>query len=49
MGSIKAMKIKLDVYRLVSEVGWEIYPVAHRDVDQESISCAISVGIVFVT
>ena len=41
--------VGIDVYRLVSEVGWEIYPVAHRDVDQESISCAISVGIVFIT
>jgi len=41
--------VGIDVYRLVSEVGWEIYPVAHRDVDPESIPCAISVGIVFVT
>ncbi len=40
--------VGIDVYHLVSEVGWEIYPVAHRDVDPESISCAISVGIVFV-
>ncbi len=40
--------VGIDVYRLVSEVGWEIYPVAHRDVDPESIPCAISVGIVFV-
>ena len=41
--------VGIDVYRLVSEVGWEIYPVAHRNVDPESIPCAISVGIVFVT
>ena len=41
--------VGIDVYRLVSEVGWEIYPVAHRDVDPKSIPCAISVGIVFVT
>lgn len=41
--------VGIDVYRLVSEVGWEIYSVAHRDVDPESIPCAISVGIVFVT
>ena len=41
--------VGIDVYRLASEVGWEIYPVAHRDVDPESIPCAISVGIVFIT
>lgn len=41
--------VGIDVYRLVSEVGWEIYPVAHRNVDPESIPCAISVGIVFVS
>jgi len=41
--------VGIDVYRLVSEVGWEIYPVAHRAVDPESIPCAISVGIVFIT
>ena len=41
--------VGIDVYRLVSEVGWEIYPVAHRHVETESIPCAISVGIVFVT
>ena len=41
--------VGIDVYRLASEVGWEIYPVAHRDVDPGSIPCAISVGIVFVT
>lgn len=40
--------VGIDVYRLVSLVGWEIYPVAHKDVDPESIPCAISVGIVFV-
>jgi predicted metal-binding protein len=40
--------VGIDVYRLVSLVGWEIYPVAHKDVDPQSIPCAISVGIVFV-
>ena len=40
--------VGIDVYRLVSEVGWKIYPVPHKGVDAESIPCAISVGIVFV-
>jgi len=40
--------VGIDVYRLVSLVDWEIYPVAHRDVESQSIPCAISVGIVWV-
>lgn len=41
--------VGIDVYRLAVLIGWEIYPVAHRDVDPKSIPCAISVGIVFIT
>lgn len=41
--------VGIDVYCLVSKVGWEIYPIAHKDVEPESIPCAISVGIVFIT
>ena len=40
--------VGIDVYNLACRVGWDIYPVAHRSVDPESISCAISVGIVFI-
>lgn len=40
--------VGIDVYDLVARVGWEIYPVAHADVDPDSIRCAVSVGIVFV-
>ncbi len=40
--------VGIDVFRLVTEVGWDIYPVAVRDVDPDSIGCAISVGIVFI-
>ncbi|GFP30212.1 DUF2284 domain-containing protein [Candidatus Hakubella thermalkaliphila] len=38
----------IDAFGLAAKVGWEIYPVAHKNVDQDSISCAVSVGIVFV-
>ena len=40
--------VGIDVYNLVCQVGWDIYPIAHPDVDPESIPCAISVGIVFI-
>jgi len=40
--------VGIDVFRLVTEIGWEIWPVAVRGVDPDSIGCAISVGIVFV-
>jgi len=40
--------VGIDVYRLVTEVGWEIYPVAHRGVDPDAVPCAISVGLVLV-
>ena len=41
--------VGIDVFGLAIKLGWEVYPVAVRDVDPESIGCAISVGIVFVT
>ena len=44
--SMEAMGI--DVFGLVSSVGWEVYPLAHRNVDPASVACAISVGIVFI-
>jgi len=40
--------VGIDAYRLATEVGWDIYPVAHRNVELSSIPCAISLGIVFV-
>jgi predicted metal-binding protein len=40
--------VGIDVFRLVTEVGWDVYPVAVRGVDPDSIGCAISVGIVFI-
>jgi len=40
--------VGIDVYRLVTEAGWDVYPIAVRGVDPDSVGCAISVGIVFV-
>lgn len=44
--SMEAMGI--DVFALVNKVGWQVYPVASREEDPDSIPCGISVGIVFV-
>jgi predicted metal-binding protein len=40
--------VGIDVFNLAAKVGWDVYPVAVRDVDPGSIKCAISVGIVFI-
>lgn len=38
----------IDVFRTVTKAGWDIYPVAARGADPDSIGCAVSVGIVFI-
>lgn len=37
----------IDVFRLVTKVGWDIYPI-YRSVDPEVVPRALSVGIVFI-
>jgi predicted metal-binding protein len=37
----------IDVFRLVTKVGWEIYPI-YRSVDPKTVPRALSVGIVFI-
>ena len=37
----------IDVYRLVTRVGWEIYPI-YRSVDPKAVPRALSIGIVFI-
>jgi predicted metal-binding protein len=37
----------IDVYRLVTKVGWDIYPI-YRSVDPKAVPRALSVGIVFI-
>ncbi len=40
--------VGIDVFDLAARAGWDVYPLAHREVDPESIPCALSVGIVFI-
>jgi len=40
--------VGIDTYGLATKVGWDIYPIASRYADPDSIKCAISVGIVFI-
>jgi predicted metal-binding protein len=40
--------VGIDVFDLVTRVGWDVYPIAARGVDPDSVGCAISVGIVFI-
>jgi predicted metal-binding protein len=37
----------IDVYRLVTKVGWDIYPI-YRSVDPKEVPRALSVGLVFI-
>ena len=37
----------IDVFRLVTKVGWDIYPI-YRSVDPKGVPRALSVGIVFI-
>ena len=39
--------VGIDVYGLVTRVGWDIYPI-HRSVIAENVPRALSVGIVFI-
>ena len=39
--------VGIDVYGLVTKVGWKIYPI-YRSVDPKLVPSAISVGIVFI-
>ena len=39
--------VGIDVYRLVTKVGWDVYPI-YRSVDPEAVRRALSVGIVFI-
>lgn len=39
--------VGIDVYGLVTKVGWEIYPI-YNGVDPKLVPCASSIGIVFI-
>jgi len=40
--------VGIDAYRLATEVGWSVYPVAHPHLELDSIPSAISLGLVLV-
>jgi hypothetical protein len=39
--------VGIDVFRLVTKVGWDIYPI-YQTVDPKAVPRALTVGIVFV-
>ena len=39
--------VGIDVYRLVTKVGWDVYPI-YRSVDPKAVRRALSVGIVLI-
>ncbi len=38
----------VDVFGLVTKIGWEVFPLAAKEPNPEAIPCAISVGLVFI-
>ncbi len=40
--------VGIDVFSIATKVGWEVYPIASKYADPESIKCAVSIGIVFI-
>jgi len=40
--------VGIDVFDLITKVGWEVYPIASKYADVGSIKCAVSAGIIFI-
>jgi len=40
--------VGIDAFDLIARVGWDVYPIASKYADIDSIKCAISVGIIFI-
>ncbi len=40
--------VGIDVFELITRLGWDVYPIASKYTDPGSIECAVSVGIVFI-
>jgi len=40
--------VGIDVFKTITQIGWDVYPIAHKDVELDSIKCAVSIGIVFI-
>lgn len=40
--------VGIDAFDLITRVGWDVYPIASKYADTDSIKCAVSVGIIFI-
>jgi predicted metal-binding protein len=40
--------VGIDAFDLIARVGWDVYPIASKYADPDSIKCAVSVGIIFI-
>jgi hypothetical protein len=40
--------VGIDAFDLIARVGWDVYPIASKYADIDSIKCAVSVGIIFI-
>ena len=40
--------VGIDAFDLIANAGWDVYPIASKHADPDSIKCAVSVGIIFI-
>ena len=40
--------VGIDAFDLIAKAGWDVYPIASKYADPDSIKCAVSVGIIFI-
>ena len=40
--------VGIDAFDLIARAGWDVYPIASKYADPDSIKCAVSVGIIFI-
>ena len=40
--------VGIDAFDLITRAGWDVFPIASKYADTDSIKCAISVGIIFI-
>jgi hypothetical protein len=40
--------VGIDVFKLLSKVGWDVYPIGYKEAAPSLVPCAVAAGIVFV-
>ena len=40
--------VGIDAFNLLSKVGWNVYPIGHKETPPRLVPCAVAAGIVFV-